>query len=86
MPKVVVYCTNTCPFCHRAFYLLTEKNIEFEQIFLEANPQAQKEMITRSKATSVPQIFIEDYHVGGSDELYALEAQGKLDELLGLDI
>ena len=84
MPKVEVYCTQFCPYCVRAKKLLESKNIEYEDIRIDIEPERQTEMVTRSKRTSVPQIFIDDYHVGGCDDLFDLEAEGTLDSRLGL--
>jgi len=84
MPKVEIFCTPFCPYCVRAKNLLEQKNVEYEDIRIDQQPERHQEMITRSNRTSVPQIFIDDYHVGGCDELFALEAEGTLDSRLGL--
>lgn len=84
MPKVEIFCTPFCPYCVRAKKLLEQKNVEYEDIRVDQEPERHKEMITRSNRTSVPQIFINDYHVGGCDELFALESEGTLDSRLGL--
>lgn len=84
MPKVEIFCTPFCPYCVRAKKLLEQKNVEYEDIRVDQEPERHKEMITRSNRTSVPQIFIDDYHVGGCDELFALEAEGTLNSRLGL--
>ena len=85
MPNVEMYCTAYCPYCVRAKMLLKRKGVEFKDIRVDQQPELRKEMIQRSKGiSSVPQIFIDDYHVGGCDEMYALEAEGKLDPLLGM--
>jgi glutaredoxin 3 len=84
MPKVEIFCTPFCPYCVRAKKLLEQKNVEYEDIRVDQEPERHKEMITRSNRTSVPQIFIDDDHVGGCDELFALEAEGTLDSRLGL--
>ncbi len=84
MPKVEVFCTPFCPYCIRAKKLLESKDIEYENIRVDQEPERHNEMITRSKQTSVPQIFIDDYHVGGCDDLFALEAEGSLNSHLGL--
>ena len=80
---VVMYTTSWCPYCERARRLLTAKNVVFSEINVESAPAKRAEMRTRSGRTSVPQIFIGDHHVGGSDDLAALEDAGKLDALLG---
>jgi glutaredoxin 3 len=82
-PAVVLYTTNWCPYCERARRLLREKGAAFEEIDVEARPENRAEMVARSGRRSVPQVFIGDLHVGGSDDLYALEKDGKLDALLG---
>jgi glutaredoxin 3 len=82
-PAVVMYTTNWCPYCERARNLLAAKNVSIEEIDVESAPDKRAEMHTRSGRRSVPQIFIGDHHVGGSDDLLALEKAGKLDGLLG---
>ena len=84
MPKVEVFCTPYCPYCIRAKKLLENKNVEYEDIRVDQSPERHDEMIKRSNRTSVPQIFIDDYHVGGCDDLFDLEAEGTLDSRLGL--
>jgi len=84
MPKVEVFCTPFCPYCIRAKKLLDNKNVEYEEIRVDLEPERQKEMVERAKRTSVPQIFIDGYHVGGCDDLFELEAEGTLDSRLGL--
>jgi glutaredoxin 3 len=82
-PVVVMYTTSWCPYCERARRLLGSKNVAIEEIDVESAPEKRAEMRTRSGRRTVPQIFIGDHHVGGSDDLAALEAAGKLDGLLG---
>jgi glutaredoxin 3 len=82
-PRVVMYATDWCPYCRRARQLLESRQVVFEEIDVEMSPQARAEMQRRSGRTSVPQIFIGEAHVGGSDDLHALEARGGLDPLLG---
>jgi glutaredoxin 3 len=81
-PKVVMYATGWCGYCARARALLESKQVEFEEIDVEARPEARAEMIARSGRRTVPQIFIGETHVGGSDDLHDLEASGALDPLL----
>jgi glutaredoxin 3 len=81
-PKVVLYLTDWCPFCTRARSLLERKGAEIEVIDVDARPEARIEMMARSGRRTVPQIFIGDTHVGGCDDLYALDAAGGLDPLL----
>lgn len=82
-PAVVMYTTSWCPYCERARRLLKSKNVSFSEIDIESAAEKRAEMRTRSGRSSVPQIFIGDHHVGGSDDLHALEDEGKLDSLLG---
>jgi len=82
IPKIVMYATDCCPYCSRARRLLQEKGVPFEEIDIDARPEARAEMLARSGRYSVPQIFIGDIHVGGSDELLAREASGTLDPLI----
>ncbi len=81
--SIDVYTSPLCPYCARAKRLLTEKGAEFVEIDLFAEPRRRPEMLERSGGrTSVPQIFIGEVHVGGCDDLYALDRAGKLDPLL----
>jgi glutaredoxin 3 len=82
-PHVVMYATAWCPYCARARNLLTAKHVDFEEIDVDAAPERRGEMRERTGRSSVPQIFIGDRHIGGSDDLHALEAGGELDALLG---
>jgi len=83
--NIEIYCSQFCGYCHRAKILLENKGIEFNEISVDNNPDKREEMIGRSGGvTSVPQIFIGDEHIGGCDDLYALEAQDLLNEKLGL--
>jgi glutaredoxin 3 len=82
MPHVTIYTKSWCPYCHAAKDLLTKKNIAFEEVDV-ASRDAQTAMAQRAGGRStVPQIFIGDTHVGGSDDLVALDRAGKLDPLL----
>jgi len=83
MPSVIMYTTSWCPYCERARRLLSAKGARFDEIDVESAPEKRSEMQSRSGRRTVPQIFIGDHHVGGSDELAALDADGKLDGLLG---
>jgi len=80
--KVTVYGNAMCPHCGAARMLLTKKTVEFENIDITVDSRKREEMQERSGSRSVPQIFIGDTHVGGFDELTALEMDGELDELL----
>lgn len=82
-PHVRMYATATCPYCIRAEQLLVHKGAGgFEKIRVDLEPARRDEMVQLSGRRTVPQIFIGDYHVGGCDDLYALERAGKLDALL----
>ena len=85
MKKVVIYTTALCPFCLLAKRLLTEKDVSYQEVDILMDPRARADMVEKSGGrTSVPQIFVDDFHVGGSDDLYALEQEGRLDGILGL--
>ena len=81
-PKVIIYMTDWCPYCTRARNLLASKGVTVEEIDVEAVSGAREEMQARSGRDTVPQIFIGDRHVGGCDDLQALDADGRLDALL----
>ena len=85
MPEVVIYSTRFCPYCIRARTLLDNKNITYTEIRVDEQSEQRSVMEQRCQRTSVPQIFIDDYHVGGCDDLFALESQGDLDLKLGLN-
>jgi glutaredoxin 3 len=80
--KVEIYTTDWCPYCSRARQLLAARKVEFEEIDVDARPQAREEMIARSGRHTVPQIFINQTHVGGCDDLIALDEAGELEALL----
>ena len=83
MPKIEIYTTSICPFCHAAKKLLNEKGVDFSEISLSKEPHLRDRMIERADgARTVPQIFIDNAHIGGCDDLYALDAKGNLDLLL----
>lgn len=81
-PPVLMYMKSWCPYCKRARALLATKGVEPELIDIEAQPEQRALMVERSGRTTVPQIFIGTQHVGGCDDLHALDAAGKLDGLL----
>ena len=83
LPAVVMYTTGWCPYCERARQLFGRKKVAFDEIDLDSAPEKRAEMQQKSGRRTVPQIFIGDTHVGGSDDLLALEDAGKLDALLG---
>lgn len=83
MSKVDIYTKGHCPYCHRAKALLTQKKVSFNEIEIDVKPELRSTMIERANGKStVPQIFINDHHVGGCDELFALESKNQLDSLL----
>lgn len=83
MPNVEIYSSPLCGFCHAAKRLLKEKGVEFTEYNVLTDPALKPKMIERANGgRTVPQIFIDDVHVGGCDDLYALESAGKLDPLL----
>jgi glutaredoxin 3 len=83
MPKVVIYTRDWCGYCDAARRLLSSKNIDFEEINLTGKRTEREELAEMAGGqTTVPQIFIGDTHVGGCDELYALDGAGRLDPLL----
>ncbi|PIB26538.1 glutaredoxin 3 [Amylibacter kogurei] len=83
MKNVVIYTGNLCGFCTAAKNLLSNKGVNFTEINVHSNPEKRAEMMQRSNGgRTVPQIFIDDLHVGGSDDLHMLERAGKLDALL----
>ena len=83
MPPVEIYTTGYCPYCNAAKSLLKRKGVDFTEIDLGRDYSKREEMMQRSNGRmTVPQIFIGPVHVGGSDDLHALERAGKLDALL----
>lgn len=83
MAKVEIYTSPFCGFCHRAKHLLSQKNVAFDEVDVMMDRGRKSEMVQRAGGrTSVPQIFIGGEHVGGCDDLFALESAGKLDEML----
>ena len=83
MSEVVMYSSDFCPYCHAAKRLLAARGVAFEEIDVDFDPERRSEMIARAGGRhTVPQIFIGEHHVGGCDELYALERGGGLDALL----
>ncbi len=79
-----MYSTRFCPYCVRARRLLDDKGVEYKEIAVDCEPNLRKEMQRRSGRTSVPQVFIDENHVGGFVDLWALEQAGELDDILGL--
>ncbi|MBI5119477.1 MAG: glutaredoxin 3 [Rhodospirillales bacterium] len=85
MPRIEIYTTQICPYCDRAKRLFKKKGVTWEEIDVSTDDGLRAFMTNRASGKrTVPQIFIDDLHVGGCDELYELEHDGKLDRLLGL--
>ncbi len=82
MAKVTIYTRPFCPYCSRALALLSEKGADFTEIEAGMDPALRQEMMQRSGRNTFPQIFVGDQHIGGCDDMMALEDQGKLDALL----
>ncbi|HKI62235.1 MAG TPA: glutaredoxin 3 [Mariprofundaceae bacterium] len=83
MPKVEVYSGDMCPYCVRAKALLRKKGVAFSEYNVQLKSELREEMLRRAAGSrTIPQIFINDRHVGGCDELYALERKGELDSWL----
>jgi len=82
MAKVTIYTKPYCPYCIRAVDLLTRKGVAFTEIEAAFDPDKRQEMMQRSGRSTFPQIFVGDTHVGGCDDMMALEREGKLDPLL----
>lgn len=83
MNHILLYVTRFCPYCMRAKALLDKKSAKYEAIDIDADPELRQEMMNRAGRYTVPQIWIGDQHIGGCDELYKLEREGKLDFMLG---
>jgi glutaredoxin 3 len=83
MPEILIYTTNICPYCIMAKRLLDKKGASYTEINVDTQTGLREEMMRKTKRRTVPQIYIGDLHVGGFDDLYALEQQKKLDTLLG---
>jgi len=81
-PAITLYVTGWCPYCERAKGLLTGKRLVFDEINVDDDAKFREEMVARSGRRTVPQIFIGDTHVGGCDDLFALEDSGELDRLI----
>jgi glutaredoxin 3 len=84
MKHIQIFTSSDCYYCDRAKALLGKKGVPYEEVDVEQNREAMREVVRKTGRQTVPQIFIDDFHVGGCDDLYALDAQGKLDSLLGL--
>jgi glutaredoxin 3 len=85
-PEIVMYSTHSCPYCDRARMLFQRKQVGFKEIKVDTDPAERDIMLKRSGGRrTVPQIFIGDRHIGGFDDLAALDRKGELDPLLGLN-
>ena len=83
MAKIEIYTSRLCGFCARAKSLLDQKGLEYEEIDIGESPRQKELMVDRANgAQTVPQIFIDDVHIGGCDDLFGLEAESKLETLL----
>ena len=82
MPKVTIYTTPYCPYCHAAKALLKKKGVVFEEIDVQDSGSRQQMMLRANGRRTVPQIFIGETHVGGSDDIHELDRRGQLDPLL----
>lgn len=80
--KVLMYSSRFCPFCVRAKALLNKKGANLQELIVDGDNALRKEMMEKSKRHTVPQIWIGETHVGGCDDLFALERSGKLDDML----
>ncbi len=83
MPRVTIYTTRICLYCARARRLLKRKGVDFDEIPVDRDPVQMQAMIERSRRHTLPQIFIDDLHIGGYDDMARLDAEGELDPLLG---
>ncbi len=84
MPEIIVYTKDYCPYCHAAKDLLRKKGAAFIEVDIQKHPERRAEMIQKAGGRStVPQIFIGGTHVGGCDDIHALDSAGKLDPMLG---
>ena len=80
--NIIIYSTSHCAYCVRAKELLKRKGVSFTEILVDKDDKKREEMIAKTDRYTVPQIFINDQHIGGYDDLYALERSGKLTDLL----
>lgn len=82
MTDVVIYTTTICPYCVRAKQLFQRKGVSYREVDVSFDQAERMALVARTKQRTVPQIFINDQHIGGCDDLYALERSGQLDPLL----
>jgi len=83
-PEIVIYTAAYCPFCVRAVQLLKDKGVAYTEISVDGKPELRQEMTQKAGSNSVPQVFVDGKYIGDCDGIHALDAQGKLDELLGI--
>ena len=81
-PEITIYSGHRCAYCNAAKKMLDSKDIEYNEINIHEDPAKAEEMVERTKRQTVPQIFIGDTHIGGFDDMAALNSEGKLDDLL----
>lgn len=84
MPDVIIYSSQYCPFCFRAKAIFQQKSVKYTELNVDTNPKLKKEMMEKSGRRTVPQIWIGEQHIGGCDDLMAIQSNGKLDKLLGI--
>jgi glutaredoxin 3 len=84
MPNVVMYTTASCPYCIRARLLLDKRGVTYTDIRIDEHPEMRSEMEAKAQRSSVPQIFIDDFHVGGFDDMVEMDVMGDLEPMLGL--
>lgn len=82
MANIIIYSSNNCPYCVQAKQLLTQKGASYHEIRVDLDPTKKEEMVALSGRRTVPQIFINDQHIGGCDDLMKLASSGQLDKLL----
>ena len=85
-PEITLYTTSWCPFCRRASALLTQKGVQWTEHDIEEDPAQRQAMVEASGRATVPQIFVNGTHIGGSDDLLELDAKGELDRLLAGEV
>ena len=81
-PDIVIYLTGWCPYCQRARELLSAKGLAFREVNVDDDPKLREDMMERSGRRTVPQVFIGEKHIGGCDDLFALDGSGELDRLI----
>lgn len=82
MPEILIYTANLCPYCTMAKRLFDKKGVSYSEINVDSKPGLRQKMMEKTRRRTVPQIYIGDFHVGGFDDLYALETSHKLNNLL----